>query len=111
MAAVSLASGCGVAYEDYGPIPFFFTDVPVYAEQGWSGFSRYGRMLGLVLLASTPAFAGTSPEVYTPLANRGIPAALVTTGSVLLTVVIVAAVARRATRTAIQRFRTYHLST
>ncbi|MFC7074363.1 hypothetical protein ACFQJ7_07035 [Halovenus rubra] len=106
-AAVALAVGLDVEHEEFTPLPFFFTDVPIYAEQGVNAFLRYGQILGIVLLACLPAFVGTSSYISEPIATVGIPGPLVQTGSLLLTILIVTAVTRIASRIAVQRFQTY----
>ena len=70
-AAVALAVGVDVEHEEFTPLPFFFTDVPIYAEQGVNAFLRYGQILGIVLLACLPAFVGTSSYISEPIATVG----------------------------------------
>lgn len=106
-AVVALAVGLDVEREKFTPLPFFFTDVPIYAEQGVNAFLRYGQILGIVLLACLPAFVGTSSYISEPIATVGIPGPLVQTGSLLLTILTVTAVTIIASRSAVQRFQTY----
>jgi ABC-2 type transport system permease protein len=108
-AAVALAVGFDVDRYEFAPLPFFFTDVPIYAEQGVNGFLRYGQILVLVLLACVPAFAGTSAYVSGQLSSVGIPRHLVRTGSLLLTLLTVTVLTRTAIRIAIQRYQTYQI--
>jgi len=72
-AAVALAVGLDVEHDEFVPLPFFFTDVPIYAEQGVNAFLRYGQILVIVVLACLPAFAGTSLVYFDPIATAGIP--------------------------------------
>jgi hypothetical protein len=106
---VALAVGLDVEHDEFVPLPFFFTVVPIYAEQGVNAFLRYGQILVIVLLACLPAFAGTSSYIFDPIAPAGIPRSLVQTGSLLLTILTVTAVTRIALRIADQRFQTYQI--
>jgi hypothetical protein len=108
-AAVATMVGLGVKRIDYAPVPFFFTDVPIYAEVGAAGFVHYGVVLAIGVAASLPAFVGTSPTVYATIAALGVPAVVVQTGSLVLTLLLVVVITRTAFRTAVQRFQEYQL--
>lgn len=108
-AAIATAVGLGVERYEYGPAPFFFTDVPIYAEQGLSAFLRHGLVLVLGTLTSIPAFVGNAPPVYERIAALGVPAIAVQIGSLLLTLLLVIAVTGTAFRIAVQRFRNYQI--
>lgn len=106
---VSTASGLGVERSEYAPVPFFFTDVPIYAERGANAFIRLGWILSLVILSSVPAFVGTAPAVYERFGAFGVPVGAVRVGSLLLAVGLTAIVTRTAFGTAVRRFRDYHI--
>ncbi len=108
-AAVAIAVGLAVQRHDLAPTPFFFTEVPVYAEPGLSGFHRLGSIFAVVLLANAPAFLGNAPSVYSRLSARGVPAGIVQVGSLFLTLFVLAAVTWTAFRIAVERFRRYRL--
>ncbi|WP_256390973.1 hypothetical protein [Natronoarchaeum rubrum] len=108
-ASVALAVGLGVDRHEFVPTPFFFTDVPVFAEHGLSPFLRLGSVFAIVVLASVPAFLGNAPSVYESVAARGVPALAVQIGSLFLTILLVGAVTRAAFRTAVRRFRDYQI--
>jgi hypothetical protein len=106
-AAVATMIGLGVERFNYAPVPFFFTDVPIYAEVGAAAFLRHGLVLGIGVFASVPAFVGTAPPVYETIAAFGVPPIVVQLGSLLFTLLLVAAITRTAFRTAVQRFQDY----
>ncbi|WP_436911222.1 hypothetical protein [Halosimplex marinum] len=108
-ASVAAMVGLGAERVEYAPVPFFFTDVPIYAELGAGAFLRHGLVLAIAVLASAPAFVGTAPPVSERIAAVGVPTGAVHVGSLLLAVVLAAAVARTAFETAVQRFREYQL--
>jgi len=108
-AAVATMVGLDVERFNYAPVPFFFTDVPIYAEVGAAAFFRHGLILSIGVFASVPAFVGTSPPVYEGIASLGVPAVVVQTGSLVLTLLLVAVITRTAFRTAVQRFQAYQL--
>ncbi|QLH84915.1 hypothetical protein HZS54_05755 [Halosimplex pelagicum] len=108
-ASVAAAVGLGVERVEYAPVPFFFTDVPIYGELGATAFLRHGLVLAVGALASAPAFAGTAPPVVERVAALGVPTGVVEIGSLLLAVVLAAAIARIAFERAVQRFREYQI--
>lgn len=108
-AAVATMVGLGVKRFNYAPIPFFFTDVPIYAEVGAAAFLRHGLVLAIGVFASIPAFVGTAPPVYEAIAALGVPPVVVQIGSLLFTLLLVAVITRTAFKTAVQRFQEYQL--
>lgn len=108
-AAVALAVGLGVERYEYGPAPFFFIDVPIYAEHGMSAFLRLGLILAIGALPSVPAFVGNAPPVYEAITARGVPVVAVQIGSLFLTLLLIAVVTRTAFKIAVQRFRDYQI--
>jgi len=108
-AAVATMVGLGVERFNYAPIPFFFTDVPIYAEVGAAAFLRHGLVLAIGVFASIPAFVGTAPPIYEAIAALGVPPVVVQIGSLLFTLLLVAVITRTAFKTAVQRFQEYQL--
>jgi hypothetical protein len=108
-AAVALDVGLSAERTEYVPVPFFFTDIPVYTEQGLSAAVRYGRVVLTVLAASTPALVGTAPPVYSLVAAAGVSVVLVQLVSLFAALLAVGFLTRTATTTAIRRFETYHI--
>lgn len=108
-AAVATMVGLGVERFNYAPVPFFFTDVPIYAEVGAAAFLRHGLVLAIGVFASIPAFVGTAPPIYEAIAAHGVPTAVVQIGALLLTLLIAPIITRTAFRVAVQRFRDYQL--
>lgn len=109
-ASVALAVGMGVERYNYVPVPFFFTDVPVFAELGRNGFLRLGVIFGIVLLANLPAYLGNAPLVYEGIAAVGLPALVVQVGSLLVTIVLATAVSNSARRIAVRRYQNYQFN-
>lgn len=108
-AAVATMVGLGVERFNYAPIPFFFTDVPIYAEVGAAAFLRHGLVLAIGVFASIPAFVGTAPPIYEAISAHGVPTVVVQFGALLLTLLLAAIITRTAFRAAVQRFRDYQL--
>lgn len=108
-AAVATMVGLDVERFNYAPVPFFFTDVPIYAEVGAAAFLRHGLILSIGVFASVPAFVGTAPPVYEAIAVLGAPTVGIQIGSLVLTLLLVAVITRTAFRTAVQRFQAYQL--
>lgn len=108
-ATVAPAVGLGVDRYELVPTPFFFTDVPIYAEQGLKAFLRLGLIFAIVVLGSVPAFVGNAPSVFEHIAVIGVPVIIVQIGSILLTVLLVAAITRTGFRIAVQRFQDYEI--
>lgn len=108
-AAVATMVGLGVERFNYAPIPFFFTDVPIYAEVGAAAFLRHGLVLTIGVFASIPAFVGTSPPIYEAISAHGVPTVVVQFGALLLTLLLAAIITRTAFRAAVQRFQEYQL--
>lgn len=106
-ASVAVATGLSVDRYDYAPVPFFFTDIPVYTEHGFRGLLRIGLILAVGLLTSILAFIGNAPPIYERLAAIGVPAGLVQSGSLVLTLLVVAVVTKLAFRIAVDRFTEY----
>ncbi|WP_226043133.1 hypothetical protein [Natrinema sp. DC36] len=107
--SVALVIGLGVQRSDLVSTPFFFTDVPIYAEYGRNGFLRIGVIFLIVLLPITPAFLGNSPFVYEPIATLGVPPLIVQISSLLLTLLLAAAVTKVVFQIAVKRFDGYQL--
>jgi hypothetical protein len=108
-AAVATMVGLGVERFNYAPIPFFFTDVPIYAEVGAAAFLRHGLVLAIGVFASIPAFVGTAPPMYEAISAHGVPTVVVQFGALLLTLLLAAIITRTALRAAVQRFQEYQL--
>jgi len=108
-ASVATMVGLGVERVEYAPVPFFFTDTPIYGELGATAFLRHGLVLAIGALASLPAFVGTAPPVSERIAALGVPSAVIQVGSLLLALSLAVAVTRTATGIAVQRFREYQL--
>jgi ABC-2 type transport system permease protein len=108
-AAVATMVGLDVERFNYAPVPFFFTDVPIYAEVGAAAFLRHGLVLAIGVFASIPAFVGTAPPIYEAIAAHGVPTVVVQIGALLLTLLFAAIITRTAFRAAVQRFRDYQL--
>ena len=108
-ASVATMVGLGVERIEYAPVPFFFTEAPVYGELGATAFLRQGLVLAIGVLASLPAFVGTAPSVSERIAALGVPTASIQVGSLLLALLLAVAITRTAARIAVQRFRDYQL--
>ncbi len=108
-ACVSLAVGMDVERYEFVPVPFFFTDVPVYAEMGSNGFRRLGTIFGVVSLAAMPALLGNIEPVYEWTATVGIPPRFAQFISILLTICLTIWIATSAYQTAIERYRSYQI--
>ncbi|WP_135534176.1 hypothetical protein [Halostella pelagica] len=108
-AAVCVAVGMGVDRTEFVPIPFFFTDVPVYAEIGSAPFLRLGGIFVVVLIAALPGFLGNIPSVYGGASALGVPAVAVRTGSLCLTVLVAVGLSVFARRIAVRRYREYRI--
>ncbi|MDJ1431906.1 hypothetical protein [Halostagnicola sp. A-GB9-2] len=108
-ACVSLAVGMDVERYEYVTVPFFFTDVPIYAEMGSKGFRRLGKIFGVVSLAAIPALLGNIEPVYEWTATVGIPARFVQFISIPLTIGLTIWIAMSAYQTAIERYRAYQI--
>jgi hypothetical protein len=108
-ASVATVVGLGVERIEYAPVPFFFTDTPVYGELGATAFLRQGLVLAIGVLASLPAFVGTAPSVSGRIAALGVPTGGIQVGSLLLALLLAVAITRTAARIAVQRFRDYQL--
>lgn len=109
-AAVSLVIGLAVDRDDLVRTPFFFTDVPVYAELGTTPFRRLGTVFAIVTIATLPAFFGNVPLVYETIAALGLPTSVVRSGALLAAILTVTIVSSVASRIAAQRFRDYRLT-
>jgi nitrate reductase gamma subunit len=101
--------GLGVERVEYAPVPFFFTDTPIYTQLGIVAFLRHGLVLTIGVLASLPAFVGTAPLLSERIAALGVPIAGIQIGSVLLALLLAVATTRAAVTVAVQRFREYQL--
>jgi len=91
-AAVALAVGLDVEHDEFVPLPFFFTDVPIYAEQG---SERVPSVRSNPRDRTTGVPTGVCRNVlvyFDPIATAGIPRSFVQTGSLLLTILTVTAV-------------------
>jgi hypothetical protein len=66
-------------------------------------------VLAIGVAASLPAFVGTSPIIYEPIAALCISEVIVQTGFFVFTLLLVVVIARTAFRTAVQRFQEYQL--
>jgi|GEM_PF-5125736 len=108
-ASVATMVGLGVERVEYAPVPFFFTDTPIYGELGATAFLRHGLVLALAALASVPAFVGTARPVSERIAALGVSTAGIQLGSLLLALVLTVATTRTAARIAVRRFRDYQL--
>lgn len=108
-AAVAAAVGMGIDRFEFGPIPFFFTDVPIYATVGLRGFLHLGLIFGVVGLACLPAVLGNAPPVYGAVADAGVPTVATQFASLVGTVVLLVAIAVYASRLAVGRYRRYRL--
>lgn len=108
-AAVCVATGMDADRDEFVPVPFFFTDVPVYAQTGSVSFVRLGAVFAIVSLVTLPAVLGNAPSVYEAAGATGLSMGAVRLGSLLLTVLVAAGVSRIAFRMAVRRFRTYRL--
>lgn len=108
-ASVATMIGVGGKRGDYAPVPFFFTDAPVYAEPGMTAFLRHGLVLTIGVLAGLPALVGTAPPVAERIAALGVPVVGIHLGALLLALILAAAITRSATERAAQRIRAYHL--
>jgi hypothetical protein len=108
-AAVALAVGLRVDPDELVPMSGFFTEVPVYAVQGIDGFVRLGSIFAVVSLAVAPAFLGNAPAVYEPIVEMGAPASVVQGGSLVLTLLLIAAVTHRAFERAVTRFQGHQI--
>lgn len=103
-ASVAAAVGMTVDPDDVGPVPFFFTDVPVHAETGLAPFRRLATVFAIATLATVPAMLGNSVLVYEPATAAGVPTIVVRVGSLLATVALALGVAAVAFRTAVERY-------
>lgn len=108
-ASVATMIGLGVERVEYAPVPFFFTDTPIYTQLGIVAFLRHGLVLTIGVLASLPAFIRTAPLLSERIAALGVPIAGIQIGSVLLALLLAVATTRAAVRVAVQRFREYQL--
>ena len=108
-AAVTTMVGLGVERFNYAPVPFFFTDVPIYAEVGAAAFIRYGLVLAIGVFASIPAFVGTTPPVYEAITPHWVPTVVIQISALLLTLLLAAVITRAAFKASVQRFRDYQL--
>lgn len=108
-ASVAAAVGMGVEYSVLVPVPFFFTDVPVYGEVGTGSFLRLAKLFAAGSLVTLPAFLGNVPSVYEAVAGLGIPAVAVRSGFLFLTILLATLVAKIAYRIAAQRYHDYQL--
>ncbi|WP_436343783.1 hypothetical protein [Natronorubrum sp. FCH18a] len=106
-ATVALAIGMDVERSTLVPVPFFFTDVPVYGELGTAWIRRMGKTFGIVSLAGSPAYLGNVATVYEGIAAVGIPIAAVRVSALLVGTVVVVGVSRAAYGTALRRYRSY----
>ncbi len=108
--AVVLAVELDVDRDELVPVPFFFTDTPVYAQMGRGSFLRLGGLFAGVTIVVSPAFVGNVSAVYERVATVGVPAAAVRIGSLGLAILAAAVVSAAAYRIAIRRYRLYRLS-
>lgn len=106
---VCVAVGMGVDRDDLVPVPFFFTDVPVYAELGWLPLLRLGGIIVGVSLVGLPAYVGNAAPVYETMSAIGVPTTVVRAGSALLTVFVAVGVTRIAYRIAVRRYQSYQI--
>ncbi|WP_092905229.1 hypothetical protein [Halostagnicola kamekurae] len=108
-ASVSIAVGLGIERYEFFPVPFFFTDVPIYAEVGVQSFVRAGSILAIVSLVAAPALLGNLEPVYELAAAIGLPGGIVQIGSILVTIALAVAVSKSAYRSAVGRYRDYQI--
>ncbi|GAB7020397.1 ABC transporter permease family protein [Halostagnicola bangensis] len=108
-ASVSLAVGMGVERYEFVPVPFFFTDAPIFAEMGSKGFRRIGRIFVVVSIAVMPALLGNLEPVYETAATFGVPPGWIQFGSLLLAICLAGVIARNAYQTAIERYQQYQI--
>lgn len=108
-ASVAVAAGMDVERSRLVPVPFFFTDVPVYAEIGSAAFRRMGRTFGILSLVALPAVFGNTVVVYEGIATAGVPVLAVRLSALLVSILVAGWVSRAACRIAMRRFRTYRL--
>ncbi|NUB89964.1 hypothetical protein HT576_02815 [Haloterrigena sp. SYSU A121-1] len=106
--AVATALGMDVRYRDIYPMPYPFTSAMIYGEIGRASFIRLG-LIGVALAAvCLPAAVASVPLVTeTVTAVLGVPAPLVRSAAVLLTIGIALAVSRAAIDRAVETYAEY----
>ncbi|ELZ21759.1 hypothetical protein C477_05434 [Haloterrigena salina JCM 13891] len=109
-AAVATALGMDVRYRDIYPMPYPFTSAMIYGEIGRASFIRLG-LIGVALAAvCLPAVVASVPAVTeAATAVLGVPAPLVRSAAVLLTIGIALAVSRAAIDRAVESYAEYTL--
>ncbi|QRV17185.1 hypothetical protein JMJ58_10065 [Haloterrigena salifodinae] len=109
-AAVATALGMDVRYRDIYPMPYPFTSAMIYGEIGRASFIRLG-LIGVALTAvCLPAAIASVPSVTeAATAVLGIPAPLVRSAAVLLTIGIALAVSKIAVDRAVESYAEYTL--
>ncbi|WP_222915953.1 hypothetical protein [Natrinema sp. SYSU A 869] len=109
-AAVATALGMDVRYRDIYPMPYPFTSAMIYGEIGRTSFIRLGLVvvpLGVVCLPAVVASVPAVTEAAT--AVLGVPASVVRSAAVLLTIGIALAVSRAAIDRAVESYAEYTL--
>lgn len=102
-AAVELATGLRVPYDQHVPVPAWLTDVPVYGETGVRPFLRMAGTFLLVAVATSPAFVTSSQILVGEFGTD----TWVRTGGFLLATCLAVVVAVVATRFACSRYQSY----
>ncbi|KDE60240.1 hypothetical protein EL22_05725 [Halostagnicola sp. A56] len=110
-ATVSLAVEMGVDRDRFSPVSGFFTNAPVYAEQGSSAFIRMAYSFSIVTMTAVPALLGNSARVYesTIALRTGMPTGAIRLGSLFLTILLAIVVSRIAFQIAVHRYQKYQL--
>lgn len=106
---VGVAAGLGVEYDEFVPVPTFFTDAPGYGVIGWRPFLRLAALFGIVLLATLPAFLGNLPAVYGNASALGVPTDVVRLASLVLAALLATLVSAAAYRIAVRRYQAYQI--
>lgn len=108
-ASVGAAVGMGVDRDEFVPVPAFFTNVAVYAEQGAAPFLRLGLIFVIVSIVCLPAVIGSLPLMHEVTGDIGLSAATIRLSSLFLTTFVGVAVSNIAYRVAVQRYQEYQL--
>lgn len=107
-ATVATALGLSIPHRDIWPVPFFFTDAPVYAEAGRGSFLRIVPVLAVLGLVGLPAFSSyLSAFAPAAAASLGTSVPILRIGLLCVSALVAIAVAVPAYRLAIQRFDGY----
>ncbi|WP_339105526.1 hypothetical protein [Haloterrigena salinisoli] len=109
-AAVATALGMDVRYRDIYPMPYPFTSAMIYGEIGRASFIRLGLVGVALSVVCLPAAIAAVPAVTDAMtAVLGVPAPVVRSAAVLLTIGIALAVSRAAVDRAAESYAAYTL--